>query len=150
MTASLTLNVKPEDVLNAACGNRRQCVLAHAVNRQMGLGGQGYIKVDATGLAFTIDGQRHRFAMNLRAKQFLAEFDQVGETQGTEVARTVSLSRLGTSRNFTFKRIDITPVTRVCTPAQRTKINERRVARDAAKRAQGEKVHRSSARYVGA
>jgi len=51
MTKPLVLKPVRKDVATAVCQNRRECVLAHAVDRQLGLKGRGYVRVDANRMA---------------------------------------------------------------------------------------------------
>jgi hypothetical protein len=149
MTETYKLDFLPIDVVTAECGNRRQCVLAQGTNRNLGLGGHGYIRVDAMGLAFTKGEWRYRLAMNIRAKNFLAAFDKLGELYGLDGARAKTLEKMGKGVSFRFKLIERIKISPKASPARRQQINAARNARNAEKRARGEYVA-PSPRYVGA
>ena len=79
---TVTLHIVATDIERGECANRRRCVLAQAVDREIGLAGKGYINVDAHEIAYTFDGWRYRYKPPRAAMRYLREFDQLGETQG--------------------------------------------------------------------
>ena len=141
---TVPVTVTVPDIVNAKCGNRRQCVIAHAVDRTFGLQGTGYVRVDARYISFTKDGERHQFLTPSRAKNLLCKFDRIGEKFGEDAARQQT-----DPITFRMELHQHTPVQYDKSPERKAQINAARNKRNAERRLQGLPTHTSHARYVG-
>lgn len=139
----MLLKTTDADIAVAVCANRRRCLLAQAVDRQLALGGRGYIKVDANGLAYTKDKQRHTWHLPKTAVLSLRQFDEIGEHEGQIAARAAM-------RPASYRLIHVksAPIPPPASRARKDKINARRNRIAAEERAQGI-VRRTYKRYVG-
>ena len=128
----LKLQVTVGDISRARCGNRRQCVLAQAIDRQFGLAGKGYVRVDASHAAYTKDGKRHRYHLSSKAVLYLRRFDVVGETKGEAEAR-----RAINPQKFDMQLLDTKPIPPPADRKRKDQINKRRNTVRALERAKG-------------
>jgi len=141
----MKLEISQEDIMKAVCGNRRRCVIANALNRQFDLGGHGYVLVDGAGCAFTKEGWRYRWRLPRNAIRLLRDFDAIGETEGTDAARSYL------EPTFFSLRED-GPRTKIPPPASRARknqINRRRNRIAEENRKLGIKPPASHRRYAG-
>jgi hypothetical protein len=143
MKKKLDLQVTLTDIGRARCANRRRCVLAQALDRQLGLGGKGYIRVDANGAGYTRDKERHLYHLPNTAVSYLRRFDEIGEAKGEMEAR-----RAIRPRKFVLDFIKTTPIPPVASRKRKDQINARRNAVRAEEKGKGilPKTYR---RYVG-
>jgi hypothetical protein len=147
---TLTLEITKDDVTSAVCGNRRQCVIAHAIDRQLKLGGLGYISVDANKTAYTHAGYRHQCHPPKSALDLLRRFDEEGQRNGLHAARDMTLHELE-NHPIQFKLIEIRR-SKISPPASRERkdqINRRRNGIAAEDRAQGIVRPAKRKRYTG-
>jgi hypothetical protein len=75
------------DIECAECRSRRRCPIALAVNRQLALGGDGNVKVDANELRFTLEQRRCTCRMTRGALAYLRGWDELSTRIGLEAAR---------------------------------------------------------------
>jgi hypothetical protein len=141
---TMVLQIADDDIATAVCGNRRRCVLAQALDRQLSLAGRGYIKADASGVRYNCQGYRQWFALPQPAIDMLRNFDEVGEKQGTMAARATITP--GTSFKLTFIRQSKIPP-KACRERM-DQINRRRNQIAAEERTQGI-IRRKRKRYTG-
>lgn len=146
---ALKLGIYPVDARTAECGNRRQCVLAHSADRQLGLRGSGHIIVDACQLAYSHKGFRYIYHMTQKARDYLIRFDKLGEEHGLDHARVALVDELTLKpKRFTFPLVGVRPVP-VITRARQDQVNAARNEKKAVDRAKGRVALKPAKRYVG-
>lgn len=139
----VVFRVTVPDIARGECANRRQCVIAQALDRQFGLGGRGYIRVDANLIALTFDGHRYQYHPPRKAMAYLRRFDKIGELKGVQAAREAMQPA-----EFKCKLLDVKPIPESATAERKEQINHARRNRIAELKARGiyREPHR---RYAG-
>jgi hypothetical protein len=141
---TLTLHVITIDIAEGECANRHRCILALAANREMKLGGKGYVRVDANEISFTKNGIRYRYHPARAAMDYIRKFDEIGETRGLYAARVEMQPAV-----FRCTLFSANPIPPVASPARKAQINKARNRRNAELRAQGVLPRKPYRRYVG-
>jgi hypothetical protein len=85
--AIFRLAVTAEDIACAECRSRRRCPIALAVNRQLALGGDGNVSVDANELRFSLEQRRCSCRLTKGALAYLRAWDEISAKIGLEAAR---------------------------------------------------------------
>jgi len=139
----ITVRVIPVDIARGECANRRQCVIAQAVDRQFELGGRGYIRVDANEVSMTHGAKRYRYHPPRPLLTYLRRFDRIGEQQGLTAAREAMEPAA-----FVCKLLSANAIPPVASRKRKDQINDARRKRHAELKARGiyREPHR---RYVG-
>jgi len=77
------------DIRTAKCASRPHCILAHATTRQLRLGPNCYLRVDAACLSFTVGDKRGIYVPDKPQKsmQYIRTFDEIGLKDGQDHAR---------------------------------------------------------------
>lgn len=70
----LRLKIEEEDIKNAKCNNRSQCILALAIRRQLGINPR-YLRVAENGIGFSWNGVKYDFATPTTALKDIHKFD---------------------------------------------------------------------------
>lgn len=138
------IEMKPRDITTAICGNRRQCVVAHTIDRVFGLRGAGHVKVDVSGIAFTLRGTRYTFHTPSSARELLIKFDTLGEAFGQEIARQQT-----DPINFNIRLLSSLAIPPKASPERKAQINAARNARNQSRRERGLPIYTSRRRFVG-
>lgn len=138
------LEVTPADIGTAVCGNRRQCVIAHALDRQFQLNGKGYIVVDGAGAALTYQQKRYHCRLPKRALVLLRQFDKLGELYGQEIAREMM-----PPARFSVQLCEVNEIAPPASQERKNQINAARNKRYAAAKERGETPSKPVLRYVG-
>jgi len=120
------------DINHAICGNRRNCVIALAVDRQFNLKGTGYTSVDANDIGITYKGIRYHYKPNRSMMTYLRTFDYIGEKKGIEEARQATKPK-----GFKCRFISSDYIAPPATEARKKRINDLRRERIAAAKAAG-------------
>jgi hypothetical protein len=143
---TIILEITKNDIVTAKCGNRRQCVIAHAVDRQLQLGGLGYIKIEGNDAAYTQAGFRHLLRLPRTALVMLRDFDEIGASQGLETAREVMFSRCPIK--YRLREVNVTKIPPPASRERKDQINARRNRIASEEHAQGI-VRPKRKRYAG-